>query len=66
MKDKRNNKTKKITVEFLSTEPANNELENKALLTQLMVSLINIGTRIDSNNNSYSKIEKEKENNGKR
>lgn len=66
MKDKRNDRNEKFTVEFLSTEPADNELENNALLTQLIVTLVNIGTRIDSNNNSYSKIEKEKENNEKR
>ena len=36
-------KDKKLRVEFLPAKPADNEIENNVLITQLMITATNIG-----------------------
>ena len=39
------NNNKKINVEFLPTKPADNQIENDFLITQLMITAAKIGIR---------------------
>ena len=52
------NENKKIKVEFLSTIPADNQIENDFLITQLMITAAKIGIR-DLNQNHCVIIERE-------
>lgn len=54
---------KKITIDFVPNNETVNVAVNSALLTQLMVTITQIGIRIDNHSNDI--IEKEKENDEK-
>ena len=51
-------KDKKLRVEFLPAKPADNEIENNVLITQLMITATNIGIR-DLKKDNCVIIEKE-------
>lgn len=50
---------KKLNIAFVSHSAPVNEIVSNALLAQLMVTITQIGIRVDKANDEYSKIEKE-------
>ncbi len=51
--------TKKLQVEFVSDCEALNEIASRALMTQLMVTITQIGIRVDNPQSNDDIIEKE-------